>query len=144
MRRTPLIADALGSRYGLTVTVRALVYFGCIFALGFVLGACRMTWLVPLVGERAAELIEIPIMLVGIFGCARWLVRRFPAKRRIDHLGSGLLALAVMLVFEFTVVLLLRGLSVSDYLATRDVISGAVYVVALALFAVMPWLIARS
>ena len=126
------------------MTVRALVYFACVFALGFVLGAVRVTWLVPLIGERAAELIETPIMLVCIYVIASWLVRRFAAEQRIEYLYSGLVALAVMIVFEFTVVLFLRGLSLSEYLATRDPISGSVYVVALLLFAGMPWVVGKA
>ncbi len=123
---------------------RALVYFACAFGLGFVLGAIRVPWLVPRVGERAAELIETPIMWAGLFFIARWLIRRYPAPRRLHHLGSGVLALALMIAIEFTVVLWLRGLTLLDYVETRDPIAGWVYVVSLGLFAVLPWVLARS
>lgn len=38
----------------------------------------------------------------------------------------------------------LRGLSVKEYLATRDPVSGTVYYVMLGVFAIMPLLVARE
>jgi len=43
------------------------------------------------------------------------------------RLGMGLVGLGLMLVAEFGFVLWLRGLSIRDYLANRDPISGTVY-----------------
>lgn len=58
--------------------------------------------------------------------------------------GVGLIALAFMLSAELTVVLGLRGLTFSGYVATRDTVSGAAYLLMLVVFAVMPWLVARG
>jgi type IV secretory pathway TrbD component len=55
----------------------------------------------------------------------------------------GCAALGLLLVAEFTLVLWLRGLSISEYLATRDPVSGTVYYVMLGVFAIMPLLVAR-
>jgi len=55
----------------------------------------------------------------------------------------GFLALGLLLVAEFTLVLWLRGLSISEYLASRDPVSGTVYYVLLGVFALMPVLVAR-
>jgi hypothetical protein len=41
-------------------------------------------------------------------------------------------------------VLWLRGLTIDQYFAGRDPVAGAVYVVMLAVFAVMPLLVARG
>lgn len=121
---------------------RSLAYFAIVFGAGFVLGPIRVLLLVPRVGERWAELIEAPIMFGVIVLAAGWLVRRFPADRRVAHLWSGLGALALVLVAELTVVLALRGLTLGEYLATRDPIAGGAYVANLVLFATMPWLLA--
>jgi hypothetical protein len=51
--------------------------------------------------------------------------------------------LATLLVPEFELVLKLRGISVREYLVTRDHVSGAVYYVMLAVFAAMPLIVAR-
>jgi len=126
-------------------TVRAgLAYFGLVFAAGFLLGALRVLWLAPRVGERAAELAETPLMLAVSLLAARWVVRRFqvPATAAA-RLRVGVLALALLLSCELTVVLALRGLSFGEYLATRDPLSGAVYLASLLVFAAMPWLLAR-
>ncbi len=56
----------------------------------------------------------------------------------------GCVALGLLLVAEFTLVLWLRGLSISDYLASRDPVSGTVYYVMLGVFAIMPLLVART
>ncbi len=120
------------------------LYFVLVFAAGFVLGTVRVLWLVPRLGERTAELIETPIMLLVIIIAARWVVRRLavphvPSKR----LAVGMIALALLLTAELTFVLSLRGLSIAEYIAARDPVSGVVYLVMLGVFAAMPLIVAR-
>jgi type IV secretory pathway TrbD component len=55
----------------------------------------------------------------------------------------GGIGLCLLLVAEFGLVLRLRGLSIREYLATRDPVSGTVYYVMLGMFAIMPVLVAR-
>jgi len=55
----------------------------------------------------------------------------------------GCVALGLMLVAEFTLVLWIRGLPISAYLASRDPVSGTVYYVMLGVFAIIPLLVAR-
>ena len=119
-------------------------YFALGFGVGFVLGTIRIMWVVPRFGTRIAELMETPIMFVVTVLAGRWIVRRLavPAKPS-SRLGMGCLALLLLLVAEFTLVLGLRGLSISEYLATRDPVSGTVYYVMLGVFAIMPLLVAR-
>ncbi len=118
---------------------RGVVYFALVFGVGFILGPIRVLWLEPRLGQRSAELIETPLMLVAIYFAAGFVIKRFEASRRVEYLYSGLVALSVLLVAEFTVVLALRGLSVQEYLAQSDPVADAVYVVMLIIFAVMPW-----
>lgn len=122
-----------------------LYYFALVLAAGFVLGTMRVLWLVPRFGERAAELIETPIMLVVTIFAARWVVRRLavspaPSKRLV----VGFPALALLLVAELMLVLSLRGLSIAEYIAGRDPVSGTVYLMMLGIFAVMPAVVARG
>jgi hypothetical protein len=125
------------------MVIRGIVYFGLVFGVGFALGTIRVLWLVPRLGDRAAELLEAPLMLVATVLAAQFVTRRFPASRRLDHLVSGIIALGLLLTVELTVVLGLRGLTINEYFAERDAVAGAVYVIMLLLFAVMPWLIGR-
>jgi len=119
-------------------------YFALVFGAGFVVGPIRLMWAVPRFGTRIAELMEAPIMFIVTILAARWIVRRLalPPTASI-RLGTGSIALGLMLVAEFTFVLWLRGLSTSEYLATRDPVSGTVYYLVLAVFAIMPLLVAR-
>ena len=121
-----------------------LFYFALVFGAGFVLGPIRILWAVPRFGMRMAELMEAPIMFVVTIFAARWIVRHLALPPTVSiRLGMGSIALGLMLVAEFAFVLRLRGLSISEYLATRDPVSGTVYSLMLAVFAIMPLLGAR-
>ncbi|MGK2941523.1 MAG: hypothetical protein ACSLFJ_07605 [Immundisolibacter sp.] len=117
----------------------AALYFGIVFAVGFALGTIRVLWVAPHFGVRAAELIEAPFMLIATFLAARWTTRRLvPPNTVWTRLQVGVIALAILLAVEFTLVLWVRGLSFPEYLESRDPVSGAVYLLLLAVFAVMP------
>lgn len=119
-------------------------YFAIVFGAGFVLGTIRTLWIVPRVGTRMAELAEAPVMLVLSVFAAGWVVRMLAVPPNWSvRLGMGCIALGLMLLAEFTLVLWLRGMSLREYLADRDPVSGTVYYALLGLFALMPLLIAR-
>jgi hypothetical protein len=121
-----------------------VLYFALVFGAGFVLGPIRILWLVPRFGTRLAELMEAPVMLVVIILAARWIMLRFAVLSTVfQRLGMGCIALALLLVAEFTLVLWLRGMTIAEYLANRDPVSGTVYYVLLGVFALMPLLVAR-
>jgi hypothetical protein len=119
-----------------------VLYFALVFGAGFVLGTVRTLWVVPRVGARTAELMEAPIMLVVTILAARWIVLRLAVPAvAFARLGMGCIALLLLLVAEFGFMLRLRGLTIHEYLASRDPVSGTVYYVMLAVFAVMPLLV---
>ena len=122
----------------------SLLYFVIVFGAGFVLGTIRTLWVVRHTGTRWAELMEAPIMLVVTILASRKTVSYFgipPAPS--CRLVVGGIALCLLLVAEFGFTRWLRGLSIKEYLATRDPVSGTVYYVMLGLFAVMPLFAAR-
>ena len=119
-----------------------VLYFAVVFAVGFLLGTIRTLWVVPRVGTRTAELMETPIMLAVAIVAARWTVVRLSVPMMWSaRLEMDCMALVLMLIAEFGLVLWLRGLSIREYLATRDPVSGTVYYLMLAVFAVMPLLV---
>lgn len=120
------------------------LYFALVFGAGFALGTLRVLLVAPRLGARTAELIEAPFMLAVTFLAARWTVRRLavPAARA-PRLGMGGVALGLLLAAEFTLVLGVRGMTLRDYFATLDPVSGTVYYALLGVFAVMPLLLAR-
>jgi len=118
------------------------IYFLVVVGAGFVLESIRVLWVVPRFGDRIAELMEMPVMLVAIILAARWVVERFalPPMPGI-RLGVGFVALGLLLVAEFTVVLPLRGLITDESIASRDPLAEAGCIVMLGVFAVMPFLV---
>jgi hypothetical protein len=120
-------------------------YFALVFGAGFVLGAIRVPFLVPRLGVRVAELIEMPFMLVAVVLSARFIVQRFdlPAIASV-RLGVGLLALGLLLSTELLLTLVLQAQTLGQFIASRDPVSGTVYLGLLVLFALMPTLVARK
>ncbi len=119
-------------------------YFALVFGAGFVLGSIRFLWVMPHVGTRVAELLEMPIMLGVVYVAARWVVRRSAVPPSVAAwLMVGCLALGLLLGLEFTVVLWLQGLTIRKSMAHRDPVAATAYAVSLVVFAVMPLLVAR-
>lgn len=56
----------------------------------------------------------------------------------------GLVALGLTLVAELALVLWLRDLTISEYVASRDPVAGTAYVTLLVVFALAPLVVARS
>ncbi len=129
----------------MALTIAIVAYFLSVFGAGFALGVLRVLLLAPWFGERAAELLELPVMLVVIVFSARWVVRRFGGDRSpAAMLWVGLAAFGLMLAAELAVGVGLRGMSLSDSLLNKDPVSGSAYYAALLVFAVLPWAIRRQ
>jgi hypothetical protein len=76
---------------------------------------------------------------------ARWTVLRLSVPMMwSSRLAMGGIALVLMLISEFGFVLWIRGLSIKEYFATRDPVSGAAYYLLLIVFAIMPVFISRA
>jgi hypothetical protein len=122
----------------------AVCYFGLVFSTGFVLGSIRVPFLVPRLGVRIAELIEMPFMLLAIVLSARYVARRFalPSTYGI-RVSVGLLALALLVAAELLLTVALQRQSIGQYIASRDPVSGTVYLLMLGLFALTPAILAR-
>lgn len=113
-------------------------YFLLVFGAGFMLGTGRVLILVPLLGERTAELLEMPLMLAVIIAAARWVVRYKLDGRQSSALAVGFIAMGFVLLADLAVGVWLRGMSPTEVFMNRDPVSGAAYYAALLLFAVMP------
>ncbi len=122
------------------------MYFLIVFGVGFVLGVVRTLWLVPPLGVRWAELVEIPVMLLVIWWTARWVGRRFRLAHhpRLVRAGVGLVGLVLLLGAELGLALLLGGQSPAESIESRDPVSGTAYALSLLLFVLMPALVTRD
>lgn len=122
----------------------SLLYFAMVLGAGFALGVVRVPLLVPRLGERFAELLEMPVMLVVIVLSARHVVRRYALAPSIGlRLQVGFAALALSVAAELLLATVLQSRSLADYLASRDPVSGSVYLLLLLVFALMPALLTR-
>ena len=122
----------------------AAAYFAWVFGAGFMMGLIRVPFLAPRLGARAAELIEMPVMLCVIVLSARWIVKRFallPQTR--DCLVAGLIALTIAVTAELFLAMVLQHLTLAQYLSGRDPVSGGVFAAMLVLFGLMPAILAR-
>lgn len=124
----------------MTPMIRAsFLYFALVMGAGFLLGSVRVLFVVPHLGERWAELAEMPIMAIVIFVAAGYILRRYPeVQTRGRALVVGFTALALSVSAELVLAVVLQSQSLSEYLASRDKISGSVYLVMLVAFALMP------
>lgn len=124
----------------------ATFYFLIVFGAGFLLGLVRVHWLVPRLGTRTAELLEMPVMLAVILLAARRLARTEPWLDRRDRLLAGGTALALLVGAELALAALLRGAAPVAYVAARDPVSSGAYLACLLVFALAPaaWPIDRG
>lgn len=123
----------------------ALAYFTIVLGTGFLLGMVRVPFIVPRLGERWAELAEMPIMAAVIYLAAGYILRRFPAVSSPGRaLATGGIALALSVSAELGLAVLLQSQTLAEFIASRDKVSGSVYVALLLVFAIMPRLRLRS
>jgi hypothetical protein len=138
-RRELLSALANGSLQSVATVLKAgLIYFLLVFGAGFALAFIRLPFLVPRFGIRIAELMEAPVMLAVIVWASRRLAHRTPDLTRLYRLLAGVFALTLLVTAELILAYLLDNRSPSQYIASRDPISGSVYILSLAFFAVAP------
>ena len=117
----------------------AIAYWAVVFALGFVLGTIRVTWIIPLVGLIPATLIELPIILVASWFAAGWLVRRFTIERPSEGLAVGALAFSILMAAECALAAALLGQSPAQWLIGLAEPRALLGLAGQAVFALMPW-----
>ncbi len=124
-----------------------LIYFALVFALGFALGAARVLVMVPALGERLAVLLELPVMVAGCVAGAL-IAARLAGLARFgpwpERAVMGLIAVALLVMLELTLVRWLRGLTLREALLGGDWVAVAAYRASLVLMGVMPVLIASA
>ena len=86
----------------------------------------------------------MPFMFVIMVFAARFIVKRFALPTAAPlRLGVGIVALALLLIAEILLNVALQSQTLGAYIASRDPVSGSVYLAMLVLFAVMPLILAR-
>lgn len=115
-------------------------YVGVVFAAGFVFGVVRTLLIAPAVGERTAELGEMPLMLVIVLLAARWRVRRATLTTAGARVAMGVTAVAMLQVLELALVLAIGEQTPRQWLLERDLVVAAAWWSSMLVMAGGPWL----
>lgn len=121
--------------------IAGTVYFLMLFALGFVMGTVRVLMVAPRLGEVAATLLEIPVMLIAAFFLCRWVIQKWRVPRRLDWRWLMVLwFLALLFIFESGLGVLLFGRTLAEQLATLTTAAGVLGLSAQLVAAFLPLL----
>jgi hypothetical protein len=124
--------------------VAGLAYAALVFALGFALGTIRVLVVAPRVGDTAAVLFELPLMLAASYLACRALVGRFAVpSAAAPRLAMGGLALAVLFLAEAAVGVLGFGRTLAEHLATYRAPGAQLGLAAQLVFAALPLVVRR-
>jgi hypothetical protein len=122
----------------------ATAYFLILFTLGFALGIVRVLLLIPRIGEFAATLAEVPVMLsAAYFICGstirRWQVARAPSLR------WAMVGWFLILLFLFEALLgaMLFGQTVDEMGAALATPAGILGLTAQVIAALLPMIVGR-
>jgi hypothetical protein len=97
--------------------IAGMAYFGCVFAVGFVLGVVRTVFMVRLLGDTVAVALELPIILSVAWIVSRWLTRQHEVPcRLLPRAVMGATAFILLMVGELSISLLLAGRSLIEHL----------------------------
>ncbi len=132
------------ARSGPVAVIRTgFIYFLIIFAFAFVLGIARGLLIAPRIGEAAAVVLEIPVLLV-----ASWLVvRRLIRDRSIDLqqlISIGAIAFLLTIASEAGLAGMIRGQSLAQWAASLATPLGIAGLAGQLGFALMPAFCGRS
>ncbi len=120
------------------------IYFAVVFAIGFALGIVRVVITGPKLGETAAVLLEIPVILTASWFVAKWCVARFAVRSdAAERLTMGLVAFCLTMLAEMAMAVLLFGRTVPEHFATYSHSLGLVGLMAQFLFALLPYIQGR-
>jgi anaerobic C4-dicarboxylate transporter len=102
-----------------SVLKAGLAYFVIVFGVGFLLGTFRVVAVIPVVGERAAVMLELPIMLAISWFSSLWLIAKFNVVCRLmPRLIMGGLAFGLLMAGEVGVSMFGLGRTLAEHLAS--------------------------
>ena len=122
-----------------------------VFAIGFALGAIRVTVLVPRLGPMASVLLEAPVILMASWYVSKAVTARFDVAAEFGPRGlMGATAFAVLMGCEFALAALVFDQSSSQFVRQYATAPGMIGLVAQVCFAAFPlwqarrWRVQRS
>ncbi len=116
----------------------AIVYFAGVFAAAFVLGAIRVAFVAPQLGEFPAVALEVPLVLCLSWAVAGRILHRDPLPLG-GRLAMGVLAFGLLMLAE-TALARLFGQSTQEVITNMKSPAGALGLAGQIGFAVIPTL----
>ncbi len=114
-------------------------YFAIVFAAGFALGAVRVGMLAPAIGDVAATLAELPVILAVSWAACRFVLRRLKvAPKTSARLAMGAVAFTLLIAAEIALGLLLMDRTIEAQLAAMTAPSALIGLGGQILFAFFP------
>lgn len=122
-----------------TAFAAGFIYFAVVFAAGVLLGAIRVAFLAPAVGDWNATLIELPFILgVSWIACVSIIDRLGVERRAGDRLVMGFAAFGLLLVAEVALGLALMNRTFAGQIAAMSSPSALIGLAGQGLFAIFP------
>jgi len=123
-----------------TTLKAAAAYFTLVFAVGFVLGALRVTVLVPALGDLVAVMMELPLMLTASWFICRRVVRHFNVPAAAGpRLAMGGAAFALLMTVEFTMSVTAFGRTPGAFFTGLATPAGLLGLAGQVVFGLWPW-----
>jgi hypothetical protein len=119
----------------------AALYFGLIFALGFVLGALRTLALAaaPDISRLQAVLVDAPVMLVASWFASAFVIRLCSMRATVAaRAGIGGGAFLLLMLAELMIAVGLSGLTPAEHFRSYGEASHAVGLSAQVVFGLIP------
>jgi hypothetical protein len=126
------------------ILISACLYFVIVFGVGFLLGPIRVLWLELSIGKTAAVAIETPFLLAAMIFATRQVPKWTGLDASIGSLAAmGIGALVLQQIADIAVAIGLRGMTLSEQIASFAKPEGLIYLSLIVLFAAMPVLVNR-
>src|SRR5690242_4011583 len=123
----------------ITATKAGTLYALIVFLIGFIFGTVRVLLVVPRLGETAAVLLEISLILTGSWFVCRWCVERLDVVRSVGPRSlMGVVAFLVLISAEFALAVWLFGRPMAQQLFAYRSTIGAIRIAAQVVFATFP------
>lgn len=125
--------------------IAATAYCLALFGPGFVLGTMRVVLIMPRIGEFAATLLELPVMLTAAFFACRWAIRRWKVPNATSlRLVMASSFLALLLSMEMLLGIALFGRTMAEQWAAQTTPAGLLGLTAQCLAALLPMYVANG
>ncbi len=122
-----------------TAARAGIAYFAIAFAAGFVLGTARVLLLAPNIGETAAVLAELPVMLGIAWAAASLLIARYGvAPDLASRATMGTVGFVLLMLAEILLGCLAFGRSLTDQVAALRTLAGILGLSGQVVFGLVP------